>query len=400
MNAMQHSIGRSLSPPDWIPVADPGAETAVLKPAIHEAIERVLSSGTYILGRETSAFEHEWADYLGLRHCVGTGSGTDAIALALRAVGVGQNDEVVTVSHTAVATVAAIEVIGAIPVFVDIDPMTRCIDPDLIAEAVTSKTKAILPVHLYGQPAPMEAILAIAASYGLAVVEDCAQAHGAAIDERKVGTFGHAAAFSFYPTKNLGALGDGGAVVTADGAVAQRLKELREYGWRERYVSHVPGVNSRLDELQAAVLRVKLPQLDQRNARRRSIADRYRQSIVCADLIPPARMPSITHAMHLFVIECEDRPAFEESCHRRGIRTARHYPLPIHRQPAYAGRIRGGERLPMTDRVADRIVTLPCFPEEREDHIHRVCEQLRAWSDSPQHESRNTTAHPYLRVEG
>lgn len=400
MHVMQRSTGRSQSPPEWIPVADPGAETAVLRPAIQAAIERVLSSGIYILGDEVAAFEQEWAAYLGLRHCVGTASGTDAIALALRAVGVGRNDEVVTVAHTAVATVAAIEAIGAIPVFVDIDPVTRCINPDLIGGAVTSKTKAILPVHLYGQPAPMEPILAIAASYGLAVVEDCAQAHGAAIDERKVGTFGHAAAFSFYPTKNLGALGDGGAVVTTDSAVAQRLRELREYGWRERYVSHVPGVNSRLDELQAAVLRVKLPLLDQRNARRRSIADRYRQSMLCSDLIAPTLMPSTTHAMHLFVIECEDRQAFEESCYRHGIRTARHYPLPIHRQPAYAGRIRGGERLPMTDRVTDRIVTLPCFPDEREDHILRVCEQLQAWSNSPRHERQNRTAHSCLSTEG
>jgi dTDP-4-amino-4,6-dideoxygalactose transaminase len=400
MNAMQRTIGRSQSPPDWIPVADPGAETAALRSSIQEAIERVVASGTYILGHETAAFEGEWAAYLGLSHCVGTASGTDAIALALRAVGVERDDEVVTVSHTAVATVAAIELIGAIPVFVDIDPVTRCMDPDLIAGAVTAKTKAILPVHLYGQPAPMESILAIAESYGLAVVEDCAQAHGAAIAGRKVGTFGQAAAFSFYPTKNLGALGDGGAVVTADGAVAQRVRELREYGWRERYVSHVPGGNSRLDELQAAVLRVKLPQLDQRNARRRSIADRYRQSIVGADLVPPVRMPSISHAMHLFVIESEDRPAFEASCHRRGIRTARHYPMPIHRQPAYAGRIRGGERLPMTEQMADRIVTLPCFPDEREDHILRVCEQLRAWTDSPRRESRHMTAQSCLRTEG
>ena len=399
MNAMQHSTGRSQSPPDWIPVADPGVETAALRAPIQEAIERVLSSGTYILGHETAAFEREWAAYLGLRHCVGTASGTDAIALALKAVGVGRNDEVVTVSHTAVATVAAIELIGAVPVFVDIDPATRCIDPDLIAGALTSKTKAILPVHLYGQPAPMESILAIAASYGCAVVEDCAQAHGAAIDERKVGTFGHAAAFSFYPTKNLGAVGDGGAVVTADDAVAQRVRELREYGWRERYVSHIPGGNSRLDELQAAVLRVKLPQLDQRNARRRSIADRYRQAIGCSGLIPPTLIPSTTHAMHLFVVESDDRPAFEESCCHRGIRTARHYPLPIHRQPAYAGRIRGGERLPMTERIAGRIVTLPCYPDEREDHILRVCEQLRAWQDSPRRESRNMTAHSCLRME-
>ena len=386
MNATQPIIGLQPSRCDWIPVADPSAETAALRPSIQEAIDKVLSSGTYILGRETAEFEREWAAYLGIRHCVGTASGTDAVALALQAAGVRRNDEVVTVSQTAVATVAAIESIGAIPVFVDVDLRTRCMDPDQIAGALSRRTKAIVPVHLYGQPASMEAIRAIADLHGLIIVEDCAQAHGAAISGQKVGTFGHAAAFSFYPTKNLGALGDGGAVVTNDESLAQRLRELREYGWRTRYISHVPGCNSRLDELQAAVLRVKLPYLDQRNERRRSIAECYRQAICSSDLIPPAIVPATVHAMHLFVLECEDRQAFEEACCSQGIRTARHYPVPVHRQPAYAGRIRGGDCLPVTERLANRIVTLPCFPEQREEHIHRVCERLRDWPEVPRHD--------------
>jgi dTDP-4-amino-4,6-dideoxygalactose transaminase len=398
MNATQPIIGHRPSQCNWIPVADPGAETTAFRVPIQEAIDRVLSSGTYILGSETDEFEHEWAAYLGVRHCVGTGSGTDAIALALRAVGVRRDDEVVTVSQTAVATVAAIESIGAIPVFVDVDPITRCMDPSLIPGALSSKTKAILPVHLYGQPAPMEVIRSIAEGHGLAIVEDCAQAHGAAIDGRKVGTFGHAAAFSFYPTKNLGALGDGGAVVTDDGLLAQRLRELREYGWRERYVSYVAGGNSRLDELQAAILRVKLPRLDQRNERRRAIAEQYRRAVEDPMVRAPVDIPGTMHAMHLFVLECDNRAEWEDAFRRDGVRTARHYPMPVHRQPAYAGRIRGGEWLPVTDRLAERIVTLPCFPELREEHVRRICERLHAGLDAKQ-DNRHPLG-PHQSAEG
>ena len=382
MNATLLTTGLLPSQSDWIPVADPRAEVTALRASIQEAIDHVLSSGMYILGEETAAFECEWASYLGARHCIGVASGTDAIALALRAVGVSAGDEVVTVSHTAVATVAAIELIGAVPVFVDIDHDTRCLNPDQIPLVLSSKTKAVLPVHLYGQPAPMESILAIADSHGLAVVEDCAQAHGAEIAGRKVGTFGHAAAFSFYPTKNLGAVGDGGAVVVNDDTLAQRVRELREYGWRERYISRVTGGNSRLDELQAAILRVKLPHLDQRNERRRAIAERYRAAIHCSALTAPTVVPNTRHAMHLFVLECTDRPAVEASFLRHGVRTARHYPMPIHRQPAYLGRIRGGDRLPITEQLADRILTIPCFPEQREDQVQRICDHLRGWRDT------------------
>jgi dTDP-4-amino-4,6-dideoxygalactose transaminase len=382
MNVTQLTTGHLPSQPDWIPVANPQAEVRALRASIRKAIDQVLSSGTYILGEETEAFEREWAAYLGIRHCVAVASGTDAIALALRAVGVGPGDEVVTVSHTAVATVAAIETIGALPVFVDIDPVTRCMNPAQIPFILSRKTKAVLPVHLYGQPAPMESILAVADSHGLAVVEDCAQAHGAEIAGRKVGTFGHAAAFSFYPTKNLGAVGDGGAVVANNDAVARHVREIREYGWRERYVSHTPGSNSRLDELQAAILRVKLPHLDRRNERRRTIAARYCQAIHSIELKAPAVVPNTKHAMHLFVLECDDRPAVEEFFLHGKVRTARHYPVPIHRQPAYRGRVRGGDRLPVTEQLADHILTIPCFPEQREDQVQRVCERLREWPES------------------
>lgn len=380
MNAMPLTTGQSPVPPDWVPVADPRAENMALQAELQAAMHRVLSRGTYILGDETAAFESEWAQYLGLSHCVGVASGTDAIVLALRAVGVGPGHEVITVSQTAVATVAAIELIGAVPVCVDIDPQTRCMDPQRIAAAVTRQTRAILPVHLYGQPADMEAILNVASGYGIPVVEDCAQAHGAAIADRKVGTFGQAAAFSFYPTKNLGAMGDGGAVVTQDADIARRVRELREYGWRERYVSHSAGMNSRLDEIQAAILRVKLPLLERRNERRRVSADRYRQAIESETMRPPRVIPGTTHAMHLCVVECADRDAVVAMCAEHAIRSAQHYPVPVHLQPAYRGRIKGGAHLPVTEALTKTIVTLPCYPDQREDHVTRVCALLRAWT--------------------
>ena len=281
-----------------IPQTDPRANYLAHKDEIDAAIAAVLAGGRYILGEQVAAFEREFAAYLGAgstegaTHAIGVGSGTDALHLALRACGIGPGDRVFTVSHTAVATVAAIELAGATPVLVDIDPATFTMDPNRLEEAVrrdeggnssnvkrhssiVTRHSAIIPVHLYGHPADMAAILEIARRYDLWVIEDCAQAHGATIDGQKTGTFGDIAAFSFYPTKNLGALGDGGAVVTSDPALAEQTRLLREYGWRERYVSAIPGLNSRLDELQAAILRVKLRYLDAENARRRALAAEY-----------------------------------------------------------------------------------------------------------------------------
>ena len=368
--------------PEYIPVADPGAVIRASEDAVHQAIERVLASGRYVLGEEVAAFEGEWAQYIGAQFCVGVGSGTDALALALRAVGVRPGDEVITVSQTAVATVAAIEQIGAVAVFVDIDPVTRCLDPARVKDVISARTRAVVPVHLYGQPAPMEAILNVARRYRLAVVEDCAQAHGADIEGRKVGTWGDAGAFSFYPTKNLAAIGDGGAVVTNRLDVADTLRALREYGWTERYVSTRPGVNSRLDELQAAILRVQLPRLDDWNHRRRAIAERYGAMIDGPRLIAPARIEGTLHAMHLFVVETDERDELRRFLHRAGIGTAVHYPLPVHQQPAYEGRIRGGESLPETEHLCRRILTLPLGPHLREYQVERVCAALQAWCRS------------------
>jgi dTDP-4-amino-4,6-dideoxygalactose transaminase len=269
------------APMPMIPQANPGAGYRALKPQIDAAVARVLASGWYVLGEEGRAFEAEFAAWLGIGHAVGCANGTDALALALRGLGVGPGAAVATVSHTAVATVAAIEMAGAVPVLVDIDPAHFTMDPDDLAALLAAPpaglppVRAVIPVHLYGQPASMDAILDIAARHHLCVIEDCSQAHGAALDGRRAGTMGDVATFSLYPTKNLGALGDGGVIATADPAMASRLAALRQYGWRTHYVSEAVGVNSRLDEMQAAILRAKLPHLDAGNARRRTIAAAY-----------------------------------------------------------------------------------------------------------------------------
>jgi dTDP-4-amino-4,6-dideoxygalactose transaminase len=363
-----------------IPVADPHSQFMVYEKEIRAAIDRVLRSGRYVLGNEVGLFESEFADFLGASYCIGVASGTDALALALRAVGVERGDEVITVSHTAVATVAAIEQIGAIPVFGDIDPVTRCLAPSMLDRCVTQKTKAVIPVHIYGQPAPMKELLAAVKMHNLKLVEDCAQAHGASIGGQKVGTFGDAAAFSFYPTKNLGAIGDGGAVVTNSLSVNETCRWLREYGWRERYISFFAGINSRLDEIQAAILRVKLPRLEKDNSRRREIAGRYSAALAGKPGVSiPAEISGTLHAMHLYVLEHPDREALRGYLLEEGIGTALHYPQPVHLQPAYAGRIRGGDLLPVTESLYRKILSLPMFPELSDEQVDRVCAVLSNW---------------------
>jgi dTDP-4-amino-4,6-dideoxygalactose transaminase len=365
---------------DYIPVANPGAQVRMLAQPIRDAIERVLSSGQYILGEEVRAFEQEFANFLGIGFCIGVANGTEAIAIGLKAVGVSGGDEVITVSHSAVATAAAIEQIGAVPVFADIDAASRCLAPEAVPPLVSSRTKAIVPVHIYGQPARMEEILALARHYNLRVVEDCAQAHGAEVCGKKVGTFGEAAAFSFYPTKNLGAVGDGGAVVTNSPEIAEQVRSFREYGWKHRRISLTPGVNSRLDELQAAILRVKLPHLLAQNARRREIAEHYRASIDGDKIVSPAKVDGTLHAMHLFVVECDQRESLQSFLHGEKIATARHYPMAIHQQPAYLGRVRGDDALLCTEALYRRILSLPMSAELSAEQVERVCKALREWS--------------------
>ena len=368
-----------------VPQSDPKASYLAHQREIDEAIKQTLDSGWYILGKQVEAFEREFAAFIGVGHCVGVANGTDAIVLALRACGIGAGDVVLTVSHTAVATVAAIELAGAEPLLVDIEPATFTISPQSIEDAIKSyqgkaRLKAIIAVHLYGHPAEMAAILELARRYDLKVVEDCAQAHGASIKEgigdRRAGSIGDIAAFSFYPTKNLGALGDGGAVATNDAALAERLRLLREYGWRERYVSEIAGMNSRLDELQAALLRVKLKYLDAENARRRQIAAAYDEALKTSGLVLPKRIGDISHVYHQYVVRSRERDALKNRLRERGIGTLIHYPVPVHQQPAYWHLVNAA--LPETESAAREVLSLPMFPQLTDEQVEQVCQAIIA----------------------
>ena len=360
-----------------IPQANPHAQYISHQAEIDQAIARVLEKGRYILGEEAAAFEHEFADYLGVRFGVGVGSGTEALHLALRACGVGPGDEVITVAHTAVATVAAIELCGATPVLMDIDPRSFTLDPTKLEAAITPATRAVIPVHLYGQSADLEPILSIARKRRVRVIEDCAQSHGAMYDGRRTGAWGDMACFSFYPTKNLGAIGDGGFVATDDPQLAENARLLREYGWRERYVSDVAGWNTRLDELQAAILRVKLRALDADNARRRCLAAMYDEWLAACPVVLPMEMPYGQHVYHLYVVRAERRDALRVFLKERGIGSLIHYPVPVHLQPAYRGRLGDVGSLPETERAAREVLSLPMFPELTEAEVRQVAEAVR-----------------------
>jgi len=362
-----------------IPLCNPKANYTAHKNEIDAAIARVLSSGWYILGQEVKSFENEFAGYIGSRFGIGTGSGTEALQLALRACGIGGGDEVITVSHTAGATVAAIELCGAKPVLADIDLNTYTIDTSRVEQLITKRTKAIIPVHLYGHPANMDAITTISEEYGLKIVEDCAQSHGAVYKGRKTGTWGHVAAFSFYPTKNLGAIGDGGMVVTDDQQLAKRAELLRQYGWRQRYVSDFPGLNSRLDELQAAILRAKLPYLDEETQRRQDIAAAYDRILSSTDLVLPECMPNTTHVYHQYVIRSKKRDALREFLRSENIRTLIHYPVPVHKQPAYHNRLRCADSMKNTEEAVREILSLPIFPELSVEQAQKVAELIASW---------------------
>jgi dTDP-4-amino-4,6-dideoxygalactose transaminase len=360
-----------------VPFADLGRATQRARPALDAAVLRVLDSGWYVLGGEGAAFEQEFAQAIGARHAVGVGSGTDAIELALRALGVGPGDEVVTQANTCVPTVAAIERAGATPVLCDVEADAGTIDPDSLARAIGPRTAAIVPVHLYGQVGDLDAVLALAGERGIPVVEDCAQAHGATLGNRPAGTMGIAGAFSFYPTKNVGALGDGGAVVTGDEALAERLRRLRQYGQADRYHHVDRGVNSRLDELQAALLRAKLPQLVADNARRNAIADSYDEALADGPVRPLARLIDRVHAFHLYVVLAPDRQAFQEALEARGVATLVHYPRPVHGHPPYAALGDGAVSLSNSERLAAGVVSLPLYPELSDSEIDYVAGTAR-----------------------
>ena len=368
----------------FIPQSNPKAGYLAQKAEIDTAIANVLESGWYILGSQVSSFESEFAGYIGTKHAVGTASGTDAIEIALRACNIGNGDLVFTVSHTAVATVAAIERAGAKAVFVDIDPESFTMDPDHLESVIKTvsngsygRPKAVIPVHLYGNPADILSIIEIAKKYDLHVIEDCAQAHGARLGEKKVGSFGNLAAFSFYPTKNLGAFGDGGIVTTDNTDLYNKLLSLRQYGWEERYISSVAGVNSRLDELQAAILRVKLKKLDDNNNKRRKIAGAYTEAIKNTALKAPKAGAGLYHVYHQYVIRTKERQRFIEYLKELSIGSAIHYPLPVHMQPAYKESLAGKWELSNTEKVCTEIVSLPMFPQLYAENIKRIVEALQ-----------------------
>jgi dTDP-3-amino-3,4,6-trideoxy-alpha-D-glucose transaminase len=362
------------TPAARIPIFDLKAQYAALKDELDAAVAGVLASGWFIQGTEHAAFEEEFARYCEATHGVGVANGTDAIRIALQALGVERGDEVLTVANAGMPPVAAIREAGARPVFVDVDPATRNLDPSKIAEALTPRTRAVVAVHLFGHPADVDGIRAALDGTGVKLVEDCAQAHGARYRGRRVGSLGDAAAFSFYPTKNLGAYGDGGFIATNDPEVADRARLLRGYGWRKRYLSEVHGFNSRLDELQAAVLRVKLRHLDGANEERRRRARLYDEAL--AGVATPAEQPWAASVYHLYVVESEHRDALRAALDAAGVATDVHYPLPSHLQPASADLGVGRGALPVTERLADTVLSLPMYPELPIPHVERVAHEV------------------------
>jgi dTDP-4-amino-4,6-dideoxygalactose transaminase len=356
-----------------VPFLDLTRETERLRPELDEAIGRVLASGRYILTDEVESFEAAFAAYCGTSHAVGVASGTDAITIALLSAGAGPGDEVITAPNTCIPTIVGIERAGAVPVLADVDPETYTLDPEQVERRITPRTRAILPVHLYGQPADLDALAAIADRHGLLLVEDCAQSHGACWEGRRTGSVGVAAAFSFYPTKNLGALGDAGAVVTSDDEVAERARLLRNYGERARFEHVLHGLNSRLDALQAAILAAKLPHLEDANSRRRELARQYDRLLAGTSLVTPRRASGGDHVFHLYVVQAGARETFREMLDGAGVATAVQYPTPVHRQPAYTTLDVGGG-FPVAEHLAQRVVSLPLSADHTDAEVDAVAQ--------------------------
>jgi dTDP-4-amino-4,6-dideoxygalactose transaminase len=343
-----------------------------IKPEIDAAIQNIITNSAFIGGEAVRNFEDDFASYCEVKACAGVGNGTDALYLTLRALGVGPGDEVITVAHTFIATAEAISMTGALPIFIDIREDTMLMDPAHIEGAITPRTKAIIPVHLYGQSCDMDSIMEIARKHGLKVVEDAAQAHGGRWRGQRVGSIGDAATFSFYPGKNLGAFGDAGAVVSQDEDLIERVRMLANHGRLEKYTHKMEGVNGRLDGLQAAILRVKLRYLDEWNSKRRAHADFYLDSLSQSEFRPQAVHPNAEPVWHLFVVSVAERESLQKRLKDEGIATGIHYPIPLHVQPAYQHRqIRLGS-LPVTETVANQVVSLPMYPELSEAQLESV----------------------------
>ena len=359
-----------------IPFVDLKREYAEISEEMTQAIERVVQSGWFILGEEVKKFEEEFSKYIGTKYGIGVNSGSDALFLALKALGIGKDYEVITVSHTFISTVDAIARNGAKPVFVNIDPDTYCIDVTKVEKKITNKTRAILPVHLYGHSADMEPIMEIAKKYNLSVIEDACQAHGAEYKGEKVGSIGDIGCFSFYPTKNIGAYGDGGMVVTNSEELADKLRTFRNYGQPQKYYHDFVGVNSRLDEIHAAILRIKLKHLDEWNERRRKIAKRYNKLLEDSEIVTPIEKEHAKHVYHLYVVRCKDRNKLQQYLSMRGIQTMIHYPIPVHKQKAYL-KLGYTANLPVTERICNEILSLPMHPFLHKDEIPSVVECVK-----------------------
>lgn len=362
-----------------VPFVDLSAQHRLLAPELQRAISAVLERGDFILGEDVRAFESEFARYCEAQYAVGVSSGTAALELALRAFGIGPGDEVLTAANTFIATAAAISHSGAKPVLVDIDPQGYNMDVSRMEAALTERTKAVIPVHLYGHPADMDPILEIAKRHGLVVIEDACQAHGARYKGKRVGSLGHAAAFSFYPTKNLGACGDAGMVVTDDPEVAERIRMLRDHGQKDKYRHTLLGYNHRLDTLQAAVLRVKLKYLDQWNLARRQNAHLYNRLLDGCPVIMPKEADWCECVYHLYVVRVQDRDALRAHLQDKGIATGIHYPVPIHLQPAYQQLGYGKGSFPLTEQRCEQVLSLPLYAELGPAQIEYVTEVIRGF---------------------
>ena len=363
-----------------IPLVDLQAQYGSIRGDIDAAIRRVLDNQSFILGPEVDAFEAAFAAHVGAAGAVGLSSGTAALELAMRGLGVVAGDEVITTAHTFIATAEAIKNIGAVPVFADIDPDTFNIDPDHVEALITSRTRAILPVHLYGQPADLRALMEIANRRGLWLIEDAAQAHGAEIDGRRCGSIGHLACFSFYPGKNLGAYGDAGAVTGNDLAVLARIRRMRDHGRTTKYEHVEIGFAERIDALQAAILGAKLPHLEGWTEARRSAADRYDELLAGGEVRLPTTLPGMRHVYHLYVVRAQRRDALLEHLKARGIGAGVHYPIPLHRQPAFVSLGYGDLSLPHTERAANEVLSLPMFPELTKAQQQFVADAVRSFA--------------------
>ena len=359
-----------------LPLVDLKAQHASIAAEVQAALDRVMANTDFILGADVAAFEEEFARYCEAEQCVGLDSGMSALELGMRAMGIGPGDEVITPAGSFIASSSAISFTGATPVWVDVDAATYNIDPDLIEAAITPRTKAIMAVHLYGQPADMDAILEVGRKHGLPVIEDACQSHGARYKGRRTGSMGAFAAFSFYPAKNLGAYGDAGALTTNDAELAEKVRMMRNYGQREKYDHVYLAWNRRLDTIQAAVLRVKLRHLDRWNASRRTIASLYDELLKDAGVTLPRTSPDVEHVYHLYVVQVEGRDKVQQELSAQGVGSGIHYPVPIHLQEAYRAAGFGRGSFPVTESAAERVLSLPMYPELTEEGVRRVAAAL------------------------